>query len=149
MKRTFALLLVLVMVAALFVGCSPAGTYHVETIDGKKPHDYYIEELKSSFHVGDDDVKELLERLKVDEDDLKDPIKLELKKDGTYLVKSLIDGTEEEGKWKKDGKTIILTANDAEDDDEPTELTIKGGKLIMKKDADDDKSPELVFAKGK
>ncbi len=152
MKRTFALLLALLMVAILFVGCSPAGTYHVKTIDGKDPYDYYIDEFKKQFDADEDDVKELLEYLKIDEDDLKDPMVLEINKDGTYKLKSNVnvgdaDDNVEKGTWTKKGNTITFVADDADDDDENTELTIKGGKLYGI--STDGEETEFVFVKGK
>lgn len=148
MKRTFALLLALLMVAILFVGCSPAGTYHVKTIDGKDPYDYYMDEFKKQFDVEDeDDILELLEYLKIDEDDLKDPMVLEINKDGTYKMKSNVGDDVEKGTWTKKGNTITFVADNADDDDENTELTIKGGKLYGV--STDGEETEYVFVKGK
>ena len=147
MKRTFALLLALLMVAILFVGCSPAGTYHLKTIDGKDPYDYYMDEFKKQFDADEDDINELLEYLGIDEDDLKDPMVLEINKDGTYKMKSNVGDGVEKGTWTKKGNTITFVADDAGEDDENTELTIKGGKLYGL--STDGEETEYVFVKGK
>ena len=147
MKRTIALILVLVLVAALFVGCSPVGTYHIKTIDGKKPGEYFKDQIEKELD-GKMSFDEYLEKTKMDEDDLDDPMELELKKNGKFTLTISMMGEEEEleGKWKKDGNSIILKPEDGDDD---LELTIKGATLVLEEELMTDDEVKIVFAKGK
>ena len=149
MKRTVALLLVVVLVAVLFVGCSPAGEYHVKTIDGKKPMEYFDKIIKEESD-GEMDLEEYIEKYDADEDDFKDPMVLELKKNGKFTMTISLFGEESEmeGTWKKDGNSILLKTED-EDDEDALELTVKGGKLILEEEFLSDDDVEIVFGKGK
>ncbi len=132
--------------AALFVGCSPVGTYHIKTIDGKKPLDYFDKIIKEESD-GEMDLDEYIERFKMDEDDFADPMELELKKNGKFTLTISMMGEEEEleGKWKKDGNSIILKPEDGDD----LELTVKGATLVLEEELMTDDEVKIVFAKGK
>lgn len=108
MKRFFALGLVLLMTAALLAGCAKApGTYHVSTIDGKQPPDYYREKY-SDAEGGSDGLDDYMTLRGLKEEDLKDPIRLTVKEDGTFVMEEIFSGITTEGTWEKKGGTLTL-----------------------------------------
>ena len=121
MKRIVSIALVVLMVAALIVGCSKAnaeGKYVVKTLNGKTVEDYFKEEL------GDGEtIDSLLEILGIAS--LEEYITLEVKADGT--AKMVLAGDDEaEGTWKLDGNKFTLTV-----DGESVEGTLKGSELTL------------------
>ena len=144
MKRTLALVLVLILTAALLTGCSPAGTYHVETIDGKKPLDFYavfIEEMSD----GQMDLNDYLKVMDLDEEALRDPIELELRKDGTFSMKFNSAGEDARtGTWKKENGAVKLMG---EHKDDVLELKIDGGKLVMEAKFFGEDNSKIVFGR--
>ncbi len=127
MKRIPALVLVLALTAALFAGCSPAGVYHVRTIDGMKPAEYFQNVIEEDFDV---EMDEFLSDHGIKEKELEDPYVLELKRDGTFTFQNVLrDGTEK-GEWRKDGDTLNLTLADGK----TVSLKISGGTLVADKD---------------
>ena len=154
MKRIVSITLVVIMVAALFVGCSSSveGKYKLKTINDKEPKAFFTDFMTQMYKaLGADEeqldaaMKELNEGL----DKLGDLLIVELKSDGTAEMTSDMDaamdaGEEGEeskpevvtGTWKQDGDNITLTF--PEKDDETGEVkdtvlkgTLKDGKLTI------------------
>ena len=133
MKRAISLMLVVLFVAALFVGCSkadPVGSYKVDMDNLIKMMKESEESLKDK---SDDDIKALLKTAGMDEDSMG----LEIKKDGTFTLDFM--GQKTEGEWKQDGSKLTLTV-----DDEPAEATIDGDTITMEIES---AGMKLVFVK--
>ena len=111
MKRIIAMTLVVVMVAALFVGCGSngvEGTYKLKKVNGVD-----LEEF-AKLMGGDEEIPE---------------ISMTLKSDGSVVAKGdLVDMSDEEstGTWKQEGDKIVITING-----EAQEFDYKDGTLTM------------------
>lgn len=132
MKRILCITLTILMIAALFAGCSsgPEGTYKVKTIGGEEYSQYvdFMVGLMSAF--GGDEMK-------VDADQMKSM----LEKAGSFTLKS--DGVVEQfdvneddwtettktGTWKLDGEKLTITV-----DGKTMEGTLKDGEITITKD---------------
>jgi len=120
MKRIISLILVALLVAALFVGCSksdPVGTYKIDMdsmIEAKKKESG---ELKDKSN---EEIKDLLKQTGMSED----AFGLEIKDDGKFTID--FAGDKEEGTWKLDGSKITLTV-----DNDPLECDYEDGKITM------------------
>ena len=127
MKRIISLTLVVLLVAALFVGCGSSsvdGTYKMTKINDMSLKDFYTQ-MAEAFGVSLDD-------LDIDLDAIADSFTLTLKADGTAVVKGDMEGesTEEKtGTWKQEGDKVTITI-----DDEPMEFTFKDGTLTAEMD---------------
>ena len=153
MKRIISLALAVLLIAALFVGCSgssnPAGTYVIKTINDKSLKDYFTEAFAAEAGDSDLDMTALLGLLGIDLDHPEEFMKIALNEDGTVEIlskfSSLGEGEEDEedekGTWKQEGDKIIITANG-----ETSELTYKNGELIMTAE-EDGKPMTMVLAK--
>ena len=126
MKRMITLVLAALLVAALFAGCellgSPAGTYTLNTINGKSVKEYYT----AAAEAKGIDAASLLALLGLDVDHPEDLMQVTLKDDGTVEYRSNFDFElrEGEGVWKQDnGKTVITL------DDESIKIDYAYGKL--------------------
>ncbi len=132
MKRTISLILVALLVAALFVGCSksdPVGTYKIDM-------DSLIEAMKDSDEakdMSDDQIKSLLNTIGITEDSMS----LEIKKDGTFVLD--LSGDKTEGTWKQDGSKLTLTA-----ENEPIDVDFSDGKITMESE---EAGMKLIFVK--
>jgi hypothetical protein len=131
MKRTISLILVALLVAALFVGCSksdPVGTYKIDM-------DSMIEAMKKESgelkDKSNEEIKDLLKQTGMSED----AFGLEIKDDGKFTLEYA--GEKEEGTWKLDGSKITLTV-----DNDPLECDYEDGKITM-----DMGGTTLVFVK--
>ncbi|MBQ6031338.1 MAG: DUF4923 family protein [Oscillospiraceae bacterium] len=131
MKRIISLLLVTLLVAALFVGCSksdPVGTYKIDM-------DSMIEAMKKESgelkDKSNEEIKDLLKQTGMSED----AFGLEIKDDGKFTLEYA--GEKEEGTWKLDGSKITLTV-----DNDPLECDYEDGKITM-----DMGGTTLVFVK--
>ena len=120
MKRIISLLLVTLLVAALFVGCSksdPVGTYKIDM-------DSMIEAMKKESgelkDKSNEEIKDLLKQTGMSED----AFGLEIKDDGKFTLEYA--GEKEEGTWKLDGSKITLTV-----DNDPLECDYEDGKITM------------------
>lgn len=120
MKRTISLILVALLVAALFVGCSksdPVGTYKIDM-------DSMIEAMKKESgelkDKSNEEIKDLLKQTGMSED----AFGLEIKDDGKFTLEYA--GDKEEGTWKLDGSKITLTV-----DNDPLECDYEDGKITM------------------
>lgn len=120
MKRIISLILVTLLVAALFVGCSksdPVGTYKIDM-------DSMIEATKKESDktkdMSNEEIKDLLKQAGISEDS----IGLEIKDDGKFTLEYA--GDKEEGTWKLDGSTLTLTV-----DNDPLECDYEDGKITM------------------
>lgn len=132
MKRVISLALAVLMIAALFVGCSngPEGTYKVKTIDGQD-YSTYVDMMVGMFAAfgGDqsgmdtDQIKALFEKAG----------SITLKADGVVEMFDVDSDTMTEttktGTWKLDGDKITITANG-----ETMEGTIKDGEITITED---------------
>lgn len=140
MKRISAILAVLLMTAALFAGCAKApGTYHVRTMDGKQPLDYYREKYSDAEH-GKDGLDNYLSLRGLTEEDLKDPIRLTVKEDGTFVMEEIFSGITTEGTWEKKGGTLTLKT-----ETKTMTAKIKGRSLVFAEGVNQE--AEVVFAK--
>lgn len=131
MKRIISLILVALLVAALFVGCSksdPVGTYKIDMDSMIKAMKEETDELKDK---SDEEIKELMKQLGMSED----AFGLEIKDDGKFTLEYA--GEKEEGTWKLDGSKITLTV-----DNDPLECDYEDGKITM-----DMGGTTLVFVK--
>ena len=131
MKRTISLILVALLVAALFVGCSkssPAGSYKIDMDSMIKAAK---EESEAAKSMSDAEIRELLEKTGITED----AMGLEIKDDGKFTID--FAGDKEEGTWKLDGSKITLTV-----DNDPLECDYEDGKITM-----DMGGTTLVFVK--
>lgn len=132
MKRIISLILVTLLVAALFVGCSksdPVGTYKIDM-------DSLIEAMKESDEakdMSDDQIKSLLKTIGITEDSMS----LEIKKDGTFVLD--LSGDKTEGTWKQDGSKLTLTA-----ENEPIDVDFSDGKITMESE---EAGMKLIFVK--
>lgn len=129
MKRVISLALAVLMIAALFVGCSsgPEGTYKIKTVDGQE-YSAYVDMLVGMFAAfgGDqsgmdtDQIKALFEKAG----------SITLKADGVVEMFDVDSDTMTEttktGTWKLDGDKITITANG-----ETMEGTIKDGEITI------------------
>ena len=111
MKRIIAMTLVVVMVAALFVGCGSngvEGTYKLKKVNGVD-----LEEF-AKLMGGDEEIPE---------------ISMTLKSDGSVVAKGDLDDLSDEestGTWKQEGDKIIITL-----DGKAQEFDYKDGTLTM------------------
>ena len=126
MKKTLALLLAAAAIAALFVGFSksPVGVYKSETVNGKAPYDYMVEE----FNGDADSLDQLIALIGKTKEDVNNYVIITLEKDGTAKLSTFLDEGEEIGTWKQDGRTITMTGEDGES----REFTYDGSRLIGK-----------------
>lgn len=117
MKRIVSLTLVVLMIAALFVGCgsdSVPGTYKLKKINDKGVKEFF------------DDLGMDLSTLGVDASKLEDMMTMTLKDDGTAEIADNMDGDGKTvtGTWKQDGDKVTISA-----DGEDMEFTFKSGAL--------------------
>ena len=152
MKRIIALAMAVLLVAALFTGCSgssasPAGTYKLDTINGMTIKEYFEDVLKQVAELFGGSVEELgltLDDIGVDLDSI--DFSIELKADGTLESKSNLDSEDGElevlsGTWKQDGEKITLTI-----DGESEVATFKDGKLTIV-EGEGDETMTMVLVK--
>ena len=132
MKRIISLILVTLLVAALFVGCSksdPVGTYKIDM-------DSMIEATKKESDktkdMSNEEIKDLMKQTGMSED----AFGLEIKDDGKFTLEYA--GDKEEGTWKLDGSTLTLTV-----DNDPLECDYEDGKITM----DVGSGTTLIFVK--
>jgi outer membrane lipoprotein-sorting protein len=133
MKRIISLILVTLLVAALFVGCSksdPVGTYKIDMDSMIKAMKEETDELKDK---SDEEIKELMKQFGMSED----AFGLEIKDDGKFTLEYA--GEKEEGTWKLDGSTLTLTV-----DNDPLECDYEDGKITMDMG---DSGTTLIFVK--
>lgn len=117
MKRIVSLTLVVLMIAALFVGCgsdSVPGTYKLKKINDKGVKEFF------------DDLGMDLSTLGVDASKLEDMMTMTLKDDGTAEIADNMDGDGKTvtGTWKQDGDKVTISA-----DGQDMEFTFKSGAL--------------------
>ena len=128
MKRIVSLTLVVLMVAALFVGCGSSdsldGTYKLKAIDGKNVKEYFT----AIAEKGGETLQTVLDFMGIDENTLDNLMTLVLKSDGTFSLNSKMDAEEKsyDGTWTQDGDKLTLTM-----DNEPQEFTLKDGELTL------------------
>ena len=133
MKRIISLILVALLVAALFVGCSksdPVGTYKIDM-------DSLIEATKNESDktkdMSNEEIKDLLKTIGMTEDSMS----LEIKKDGTFVLD--LSGDKTEGTWKQDGSKLTLTA-----ENDPIDVDFSDGKITMESE---EIGMKLIFVK--
>lgn len=132
MKRIISIAAVLVLMAALLVGCgasNPVGKYVVKSMDGQ-PVQEYFNAMVEEEGVTLDAVLSSLGIKAVEE-----VMTLEIKDGGKFVLNAM--GDESEGEWKQDGSKITLTM-----DGDPLDVTLNGNEISM--DADGTK---VVFVK--
>lgn len=128
MKRIVSLILVVLMVAALFVGCGSSdsldGTYKLKAIDGKNVKEYFT----AIAEKGGETLQTVLDFMGIDENTLDNLMTLVLKSDGTFSLNSKMDAEEKsyDGTWTQEGDKLTLTM-----DNEPQEFTLKDGELTL------------------
>lgn len=125
MKRIVSLALVVLLIAALFVGCgnsSVEGTYLIKSMGGVAVEDMFKEEAGEDF-----DLDAILSMFKVSS--LGELITMEIKADGTVTMKNAMELESEEdatmsGTWKQEGDKVSITI-----DGETQEFTLNGSEL--------------------
>ena len=127
MKRIVSLTLVVLMIAALFVGCgsdSVPGTYKLKKINDKSIKEFYEEIAKAA---GVD-----LSTMGIDVNKMEDMITITLKDDGTAEMKGSFEMDEDAedqvatGTWTQDGDKVTITV-----DGKAQECTFKSGELTI------------------
>ena len=125
MKRIVSLALVVLLIAALFVGCgnsSVEGTYLIKSMGGVAVEDMFKEEAGDDF-----DLDAILSMFKVSS--LGELITMEIKADGTVTMKNAMELESEEdatmsGTWKQEGDKVSITI-----DGDTQEFTLNGSEL--------------------
>ncbi len=126
MKRIVSLALVVLLIAALFVGCgnsSVEGTYLIKSMGGVAVEDMFKEEAGDDF-----DLDAILSMFKVSS--LGELITMELKADGTVTMKNAMDAMDSDedstmsGTWKQEGDKVSITI-----DGDTQEFTLNGSEL--------------------
>lgn len=126
MKRIVSLALVVLLIAALFVGCgnsSVEGTYLIKSMGGVAVEDMFKEEAGDDF-----DLDAILSMFKVSS--LGELITMELKADGTVTMKNVMDAMDSDedstmsGTWKQEGDKVSITI-----DGDTQEFTLNGSEL--------------------
>ncbi len=140
MKRIVSLALVILLVAALFVGCgssssgtadgNPEGTYKIKTVNGKGIKEYFGESMGAA---SDAEINLALSFFGVDS--FEDLIVFDLQSGG--VLKITMMGVESEGTWKLEGSKITMTM-----DGEDGEATYKDGEIVVDMDGE-----EMVLAR--
>ena len=126
MKRIVSLALVVLLIAALFVGCgnsSVEGTYLIKSMGGMT-----MEDMLKAVSGDNFDLDAVLSEYKVSS--LGELITMELKADGTVTVKDAMDALDSDedstvsGTWKQEGDKVSITI-----DGDTQELTLNGSEL--------------------
>ena len=159
MKRIIAFLLVLMLTALLFAGCtqdagrdgdaestqeafSVVGEYSARTIDGKSAYDY----LKAAYEADQDySFEEGLEKEGLDKSLAETPLKLELKEDGTFTMTETLAQYTVEGTWEQKDNTVIITRDNVNS----LELTLEGETLVLRETYHSEEKVDIVFSKDK
>ena len=126
MKRIVAITLVVIMVAALFVGCgssSPEGLYRVKTMNGQSLKDAMMAEMGSG--ATEDQLNAFLQLMGIEK--LEDIITFDLQSGGKVVASMM--GEKTEGTWKVDGEKITITI-----DGDAQEGTFKNGEITIEED---------------
>jgi predicted small lipoprotein YifL len=136
MKRILSVMLAVLMLAALFTGCSkkeaaaapnetkpapvsPVGRYSIESMGGKSLEAYYAEENGLS-------VEEYLAQTKEIGVDVHKTHYLEIYDDGTFLM---VESNTHFGNWTQEGDTLTFTV-----DDETYTGTFRDGRIELELD---------------
>ena len=126
MKRIVSLALVVLLIAALFVGCgnsSVEGTYLIKSMGGMT-----MEDMLKAVSGDNFDLDAVLSEYKVSS--LGELITMELKADGTVTVKDAMDALDSDedstvsGTWKQEGDKVSITI-----DGDTQEFTLNGSEL--------------------
>ncbi len=135
MKKLIAILLAVMMVITIFVACGkkddddedetgskiksgektesvekqPSGKYVAKTINGKKPIDYFTEELG-------EEMDDFIDFYEIDEKKLNtDFMTMDFNKDGTVTITGIMVEMDDEesydGTWELDGTDLAITIN--------------------------------------
>ena len=147
MKRIVSLTLVVLMVAALFVGCgggdsNPVGTYSFKSINGKSLEDYFAD-YKDQAEAAGMDFDALLALMGIDLSHPEEFMKLELMEGGKLTLTAKMSVAEEtkEGTWELNGDKLTMTV-----DGDPQECTFKNGEITMTMDGENG-TETIVLAK--
>lgn len=150
MKRIVSLTLVVIMVAALFVGCGaskPEGTYKVKTINDKEPMTAIKDMIKDELGdaATDEKIEEYvgsyLQLFGVTAETISDFMVMTFENDNVTMKSP--DG-ETKGTWKLDGEKLSITYTDEDNETKTDEYTFKGGEI-----SGGDDGFSLVLAKAK
>lgn len=129
MKRFVSLMLVVLLVATLFVGCSsgasssPEGTYKIKSIDGKDLKTYFTDSLKEQG-IAEEDFDSMLGLMGLSMDTLSDFMTITLNKDGTVTMDAM-DEDATTGTWKLEGDQLTISA-----DGEDMVFTYSGNEIV-------------------
>jgi hypothetical protein len=134
MKRIVSIALVVLMIAALFAGCSsssPEGTYKIKSVNGKDLKTYFKESFGALAEEGqeitDDQIEGFLKLMGINSMD--EFVTFTLESDGTF--KAAMMGEEETGTWKLEGDKITMTANGSD-----MTGTFKDGEITISVDGE-------------
>ena len=156
MKRALSLLLVLMLVLALFAGCSEegktgggaatmagvAGVYKIKSMNGRPFSDVIEEEMEGSGMTVDEYLSIIKEYYKIDS--IEDMMTMTLKADGTCSASELNESMD--GTWTLEGSKVTITI------DGETKVGTYSNGTITFSDSETDSSGgvasvEYVFAK--
>ena len=129
MKRIISLTLVVLMIAAMFVGCGSSsleGTYKIKSINGKDLMSYFREQIAEmggeDTEITDADVESFLKLMGIENVD--EFVTFTFASDGT--LKASVIGEEVTGTWTLDGEKLTMTI----DGDDQT-ATFKNGEIAV------------------
>ncbi|MBQ1410558.1 MAG: lipocalin family protein [Oscillospiraceae bacterium] len=129
MKRIISLTLVVLMIAAMFVGCGSSsleGTYKIKSINGKDVMSFFREQIAESgeedTEITDADVESFLKMMGIENVD--EFVTITFASDGTLKASAI--GEEETGTWTLDGEKLTMTI----DGDDQT-ATFKNGEITV------------------
>lgn len=117
-KRQILLAVIMTMVMVCMAACG-----------GNSSGDYAGVYTFESMKSGDTSytMKEFADLIGISEDEAKDYMKLELKSDGTVVLK-VMGEDDDNGTWKADGNTIYVTGSNGKEES----CTIDGDKITIK-----------------
>lgn len=126
MKRIAAMILAVLLLAAVFAGCSkagPEGVYVVKTIGGKSVEQAF-EEMLAEYGSGQT-LDEYLKELGVAS--LDEFMTMELKADGTAVASVALEDEPSVGTWKQEGDKLMITL-----DGDTAEYSFSGNEIRYK-----------------
>ncbi len=141
MKRIVSIALVVLMIAALFAGCSgsssPEGTYKIKSINGKDVKSYFKESMGALAGEGEEITDEQIDAILalMGINNIDEFVTFTLEEGGNF--KASMMGEEQTGTWKLEGDKLTMTI----DGDDATG-TFKDGEITIEMEGE-----SMVLAK--